>query len=335
MINFPMSHWKRPDPHTWTLRTTPSLIGLPAGLAYARPPNNRFVAVNRAESVFFSAYSAVSRDGISWTAGGAVSASDEQVSTLFYAAELDLFIKVCHNGSGGEAIYTSPTGEVWTARDLGQFVTSSWVLGAWNGSYALVAHQQSGPDWLMRSTDGLTWAVLTNDYNSAAPGGLVWAPWLSLWVMFDDTKIYTSPTGATWTLRLDSVGTPSIENGFLSVAVSSDTILCTCATTAVAGARVVTSANGISWTTRTVSGTDYSLGFSAYGGGKWLLSNIVSDGLDKVFTSPDLATWTLRTGIPTSYPACQAVYSDHLEMWAIGVLGYPGTQSVYTSSLGT
>ena len=89
MINFPLNYWKRPDAHTWTLRTSASVTGFGnIRMAYAPPPVNRFVAVAQAGSILLPSTTAYSTDGETWAAGGNIASGDAQVSNLVWAEEI-------------------------------------------------------------------------------------------------------------------------------------------------------------------------------------------------------------------------------------------------------
>jgi uncharacterized protein YjbI with pentapeptide repeats len=95
----------------------------------------------------------------------------------------------------------------------------------------------------------------------------------------------TSPDGINWTIR-----TSAADNSWYSVAYGNG--LWVAVANSGTGNRVMTSDNGITWTSRTSADNTWSS--VAYGNGLWVA--VANSGIgNRVMTSPDGITWTSRT----------------------------------------
>jgi len=129
--------------------------------------NNKFVAAgyhttNPSTGGYGYGYMAASADGITWTA---VTTSASGIYDQFAIAYGNgIFVSV---GSGSQVV-TSPDGTTWTVKrnGIGGAYSSSIAYG--NGKF--IAEKQTGsspyPYYLETSTDGITWANVTNPFGS-------------------------------------------------------------------------------------------------------------------------------------------------------------------------
>jgi hypothetical protein len=186
-------------------------------------------------------------------------------------------------GVGGYGhIQTSPDGANWTTRDSG-ISTSLDAVAHGNGVFVALG---SSDGVILTSSDGATWAKNYLGFNQFR--GITWSGSQFVAVGFGWTTssaagalAATSPDGLTWALHPIALQTPQLLwdvawNGSLFAAVS------------VSSNEIVTSPDGVSWTSVTI------------GDAATRLRNIESDGSrfvaigsgGQVFTSPDGAAWT-------------------------------------------
>jgi hypothetical protein len=141
---------------------------------------------------------------------------------------------------------------------------------------------------LRRSTNGgETWAVQAiGSADTAGVTALHWSTTNSLFVAaLSDGTLYTSPTGAVWTVRTNPISTKPIvafaDNGTTIVGVTS-----------TSSAVCISSTNATSWTSRTISATAVWLDvtYSSYLGAFYAIS-----GSDVLSTSTDGTTWSTVT----------------------------------------
>jgi len=121
-----------------------------------------------------------------------------------------------------------------------------------------------------------------------------WSPELTLFVAVASsgtgTRVMTSPDGAVWTSR-----TNSVDNQWQSVCWSPALTLFVAVSYDGTGDGVMTSPDGINWTTRT-SAADYQWLSVCWSPELTLFVAVASTGTgDRVMTSPDGINWTSRT----------------------------------------
>ena len=222
---------------------------------------------------------------------------------VVWSPELKLFVAVA--SSGANRVMTSPDGINWTLRPSAND-SMSWLGIVWSpqlGLFVSVASAGTG-NRVMTSPDGINWTsrASSNDTNSWA--GVVWSPDLRIFVAvanFGTNKVMTSPDGINWTghtSAFESGGWSGITwSPQLSLFVSVSGFGAGVGTTAAN--RVMTSPDGVNWTSRTASGN------LNWGGVDWSpqLSKFVAvgySGSNKVMTSPDGINWTGHTSISDS-----------------------------------
>ncbi len=177
-----------------------------------------------------------STDGINWTA----------IDAGFYPLPIKkvIFVNGQFMGVSDDNIVTSPTGSVWTAREVPSDVGMSpnFYSIAYNGSNKFVAVGDGGV--YSTSTDGLTWTkvqsttvingagilwdieyinglFVVSEYSNAAPNG--------------PGRYYTSPNGTTWTAR-----NYSLDEQPTRLAIMNNTLY-------ALGAGMMSSSTGTAW----------------------------------------------------------------------------------------
>jgi len=269
---------------TWTGRTVPNTTILCRGVCWS-PELGLFVAV--AESGPNKVMT--SPNGITWTARTA--ALENRWYSVCWSKELRIFVAVSRDIN----VMTSVDGITWISRtpasgagrcvcwsaELGLFVAVSDNNVArssdgitWFSSVGIPEGAYLGVCWspqlrlfvagsaqftrLISSSNGITWATITG-----APIGqwtsICWSPELGLFVAvgFAGVAVITSSDGIVWTER-----TPSTYGlGWFGVCWSRELeIFVAVSITGTNNTRVMTSPNGITWTTQAAGGTDWWYG---------------------------------------------------------------------------
>jgi hypothetical protein len=233
-----------------------------------------------------------SPDGITWTSRTSGTLNFLQGVTWSGTQ----FVAVGENGT----ILTSPDGIAWISRTSG---TSNHLFGVtWSGTQSqFVAVGRNGntitsPGTILTSPDGITWTPQNSGVFSSL-FGVTWSgtQFVAVGANTSLNTVLTSPDGVTWTLhapaasptlRLNSV----IWSGTQFVAVGKDNGPCSCGI-------ILTSANGIAWTTLTSGTSDDLLGV-AWSGAQFVAVGGAGTGV--IFTSPDGATWTRQASGTTN-----------------------------------
>lgn len=319
MINFPVIHWKRPDAHTWTLRSMAADVRW-SKIAYARPPKNIFAAIAYSEDTLTLAVTARSQDGVTWTNG---TAPIGQWEGILWAQELGLFVAVANDAFDTDTVCTSSDGITYVSR-VGY--AGTWNALGWNGTTVLAIEGGVGAS-AMSSTNGLDWTIHANALQSVGDGwyAVKWFAAGGVWVATNGTLIATSPDGVTWTQRYDSAAVFQIlsfstnDNVMVGLSASSDSY--------------VTSPDGITWTLRTMG-----LGFAGYwsavewNGTLFCAVAQTSTGDYCATSATGTSGWAARPNAPAQQWNSLA-WSAHLEMFA--ALSINGANRIMTSSTGS
>ncbi len=314
--------------------------------------NGRFVAVASSGGVGSTCTAALgkcvmtSSDGINWTLATSTYADWNSVTYgngLFVAvAPLGGAGSSCQNVTFRDCVMTSPDGINWTARRSPYEYWQSVTYG--NGMFVAVANGTGGGSlcnstWsrcVMTSLDGISWiqhttpsyayftsvtygngvfvAVARSNVGSGCYNQLSFVP--SKCVMY-------STNGVNWSITPLDVASNfwnsvTYGNG-LFVAVSFEQSLTECLTSSGAPKCVMTSPDGISWTTR-VSPIKSPNGINwqsvAYGGGLFAAVGTEPGGCTGnnnqcVMTSSDGISWITR-GVPVSNNATFITYGNGL-----------------------
>ncbi len=176
-------------------------------------------------------------------------------------------------------VWTSPDGLTWTPR-RGAVPAAAWsTISFGNGKFIAAA-----AGIFASSTDGITWTpYVASSLSALLPSALLFAN--STWVMtFSNSTsvIAYSADGITWSTTTYTAGNPLLSLAYgagLFVAVGSG----------ASGFNVMTSPDGITWTTR--PGVNTAMQGVAYSSSLGLFAAV---GTNFVTTSPDGITWTTR-----------------------------------------
>jgi hypothetical protein len=269
------------DGLTWDAATSPFIDGQVNGVAWN---GSLWVAVAFSTTVTI----ATSSDGITWTAR----ANPLDGGYVYGVAWNGIWVAVGRNSDQTVTIITSPDGIEWTA------TTSPFDGGgangiAWNGSlWVAVGYNTDNTVTIATSSDGITWSDNGNPFEGAGAYGVAWNG--SLWVAVGNgtSSIVTSYDGTTWTPSNTNPfeggqGYAVAWNGLLWVAVGNNgdnTV------------SIVTSPDGIEWTSRT-NPLDYVVLGIAWNGSVWVAVGQNLDQSVTIATSPDGIVWTAATDI--------------------------------------
>jgi hypothetical protein len=272
----------------WTARTTPA--------------DNQWFAVTYGNGMFVSIAGSgtnnrvmTSQDGVNWTTR--TSAADNGWHGITYGN--GLFVAVAGSGTGTR-VMTSPDGITWTLR--ASAADNQWRSVAYgNGLFVAVSNDGTG-NRVMTSPDGIIWTSrvsavdngwegLTYGPANTSTGGL----FVAVAPSGTANRVMTSPDGTTWTAQ----STSGFDNAWfqvtygngLFVAVACGVNDTVCDTTA--GNRVMTSPDGVTWTTRTTP-ADIAWASIAYGNGLFVAVASSSGSGNKVMTSVDGINWVTR-----------------------------------------
>jgi len=229
-----------------------------------------------------------SSDGITWTTK---TTPNRTWNSVIWSPELSLFCAVSETGTG--RVMTSPDGDTWTSQTS---PNDNWKDITWSPELSLFCSVAYGTNGIMTSPDGITWTtqvIATSDnWNS-----VTWSPELSLFCVVADsgsTTVITSPDGITWTART------ALSRIWASVTWSPELSLFCAVARSGTGDRVMTSSNGITWTTRS-SAADNSWNSVTWSPELSLFVAVASGATDGVMTSSDGITWTTETTLSRTW----------------------------------
>jgi len=213
--------------------------------------------------------------GNEWTSR--TSAADNSWNSVTYGN--GVFVAVSDTGTQ-QAMY-SPDGINW-ATSTGTFLDELKSVTYGNGFFVAVGTRVAGVS-NYNSIDGINWSsgVGNGGFASVAYGNGVFA------AVGPAGLVRNSNNGVNWTTRT------AAGNDWSSVTYGKG--LFVAVSTSGSSNRVMTSPDGITWTSRT-SAADHSWKSVAYGNGIFVAGgDDASDGFNSVMTSPDGITWTLGT----------------------------------------
>ena len=268
-----------------------------------------------------------SPDGITWT--GRLSSNESHYwSSVCWSPELRLFVAVSFGGWADQAM-TSSNGITWTTR-----VTppGGWWSVCWSperGIFVAVARTNTK---VMTSSDGITWTARTSANETNVWYSVCWSPQLGIFVAVaqygssstETDRIMTSPDGISWSKSTSTIGGDSVcWSEELGLFVS------------VRDINVLTSPNGITWTTRAYNAVG-SLVSVCWSKQLRLFVAVVyygSSNNNKVITSPNGTTWTgrLSADIDGTTGWSSICWSPELGIFA--AVAETGINRVMTSSL--
>lgn len=241
-----------------------------------------------------SQVAATSYDGLNWTVNTTALPSARPWRRVIWAGgSINLF--VCMSLNGG-VVATSPDGLVWTSHTLSAVGDMSAI--GFNGTIITILPQNNGTqgNW---SSDGIAWTSFTlpdpENYNDVCWNGHVFCT-------FENARqiSLTSADGKTWTRRSNlSTSAHNWHNicaqpGWMTTAPHPGRILITSAGETFAA---YSDDDGVTFTDSTLpfNGNENGLVFD---GNVFIITENGSS--NRIATSPDGVTWTIRTTLPSS-----------------------------------
>jgi len=209
-------------------------------------------------------------------------------------------------------------------------VNIAWRSIYWSPELALfVATATSGTgNRVMTSPDGITWTSRTSAADNTW-GSVVWSSELRRFVAVAEGgtgRVMTSTDGITWIIP---VSTPAlVDNSWSSVCWAAELGLFVAVGYTGTGNRVMTSPDGINWTTQ--SGIQNSNWHSVCWSPE--LQLLVAVGASVIMTSSNAVTWTTRTS-PVSINWRAVCWSSELSLF-VAVANTGSGNRVMTSSNG-
>lgn len=326
------------------------------------PALSRFVAVANAGTNRLM----TSVNGTTWSSVTMPSTTDSNTwKCVCWADGLNQFTAVADSGAGNTRVITSKDGINWDLSLSTSYINFSYVT--WAPSISLfVGVGISGTYRLMTSKDGGTWSYNTTSNNLNAWSSILWNPVAEKFVavansgtsgkvmniLVDRNNItmsyptYTPPStdfSVTYTSKTDTIPVTlatstgyasAVEsNNWYSVCWSPDLSLFVAVANVSSANKVMTSSNGINWTSR-VSGNESVTWSSVCWSPQLSLFVAVGDtGTgNRVMTSPDGISWTSRVSANDSNNWQSVCWSPDLSLFV--AVAYTGTNRVMTSSDG-
>ena len=275
------------DGFNWTAPYNSVMYYSAQDIAFA---NGMFISVGKGGNTI-----ATSTDGINWT--GRVKNLVFTTSARGGAYANGLWVAM---GQGGNTIATSTDGINWTGQGANVFTTYGRSVVYKNNLWVAVG---AGGNTVATSTDGITWtgrgAVINNnaqgvEFGKDGSGNNLW-----VYVGYTNNSgntLATSTDGITWTGRglvfsVSGYSVKYIRDGSgnnLWVAVG------------WGSSNVYTSTNGINWTSKSVLLLSQGRSIN-YANGLWVYTGYKAGTTDKIATSTDTNTWTLRSSSFITY----------------------------------
>ena len=178
-------------------------------------------------------------------------------------------------GAGGNDVWTSSDGAIWTKQTSG---TNNSLYQVAYGNSIFVAVGSSGT--IITSPNGITWTPQISRTTNTLRG-VAFGNGFFMAVGYNATVV-TSPDGTTWTLK-----TPNTTKSLTKLRYLNNLFV----TIDYWSATILNSSDGTSWNEPDIAQADWVPDDIAYGSGTY----VVVGGYGEIFTSPNLITWTERT----------------------------------------
>jgi hypothetical protein len=228
-----------------------------------------------------------------------ISNSVNNLNSICWSASYERFILVGNNNT----IMTSPNGINWTQQYSQSTNSVNWVTICWSQELNLFVAVNNGGTIFIRSNDGgITWYPQSSTTLGGEYMNICWSSQLELFVAVSsagDYQAWTSSNGEIWRPRLPR--TTNENSQWRGVCWSPQLgIFLAVASSAVGLRYLMTSRNGLDWTTQIIDDNipNYSLCWSAE------LGIFVVCGVNRVLISYDGINWTSVPCNFTAYSVC-------------------------------
>ena len=303
--------------------------GYGLGIAYSSS-QNKWVAVgyNSDSTVCIAS----STDGMIWT-----DASNNPFTIGYgvsYSSSQNKWVAVGNNSDQSVCIASSPDGMTWTPSLNNPFTGGAGNGICWDGSYWLAVGYASG-NCIAISTDGLIWTPLS--VTSISVGNGIASGPAPFHNSVTTIKTLTAPlyfyvaAGKGEGLMYSSDGTVWTKSPSMPTVADYNDVIYAGGLWVAVGGNIVTSTDGITWTTVEVDWLNGAPFAVAYGGGKWVISGTFTS---KLRYSTDTITWTECTNASTIFDGTAGIsavaYGNN--MWvACGVLSSGNVGLAYST----
>jgi hypothetical protein len=255
-----------------------------------------------------------SSDGGSWSANTAITGIQTGVGSgqIEYAPSLGIFVA---GNSSSTSFYsaTSSDGINWTVAASAapqRLLRIVWSPGA--SIFVSTAGGSAASANVLSSTDGVTWTSRSTG-TSAGYQAVVWNPTAGEFLVLAATsnRYAKSSNGTSWSGGTTNIGPVTAVTWSASLG-----IYVAVSNAGTAAKRAFTSSDGITWTSRD---TPQNAGVDpAWAQVRWapelglFVAVATSQNPNNIMTSPDGATWTMRT-MSGSYPLADVQWSSSLK----------------------
>jgi len=209
---------------------------------------------------------------------------------IAWSPELNLFTAVAFTALTATGIVTSSDGITWISRTIP--IDYSWYKICWSPEVYLFVSValHTATNNIMTSSDGITWTLRTKS-GTQQLSGVCWSPELLLFIACGDSILVRSSDGINW-----NNSSTAISNCFAICWSSQLNLFCTVRNGGSDNQRIATSADGITWTTRTTPNITIGWRSICWSPELILFCAIALSGSPRYMTSSDGITWTTQIG---------------------------------------
>lgn len=313
------------DTDTWTLRTLP--VGI-INVIYVAHGEEQNLWVMSAQNILNQYKYFTSEDAITWV-GRTLPVEVDFVRTVRYSSKVGKWFLTCTTTDPSYyKVYASTNGisgwegvpldaEVSRINDLVYSAEQDlWIACASGDTEAVHNH-------IFTSSSGLDWPPYPKKGTSSYPAPLDHT---------HDLSISHNTTSELIQIADPDVVMPKGDYYFNKLVYSEEQDLWITIPYTIAGTKLLASKDGVRWNKRQFASDGlYSVSDIAYSAeqGLWVVvCQGTSESVDnRIFTSPDAVTWTMRkTPVPVYGLTCVA-YSSELNQWVVGVRRNTSTSS--------
>lgn len=282
-----------PDGINWTLRT-PSVSQVYNSIAFG---NGTFIAVSSSAAGTNNTYATfTTNNGSSWTLPTSTLTTTGTVTwnSITFSPSLNRFVAVGASNINNNVMYSNNNSVNWilsTSPSLN--VTYNSI--SWSSSlnlFVAVGNNNS----LMRSTDGISWSIVTSPTNNSW-SSISWSPKLNLFVALPSVagsggslqRVITSPNGVDWTSRDISTLIPAIVWNSVTWSQELGIFIGVGTNAATGGLNAMTSPDGINWYIRnTGTTTSHTLQSIAWSSELGMFVVLASAGTGRIISTRPL-----------------------------------------------